>query len=160
MPQLVGLECALCNAPIASVLDGEFCATCGNPVHKRCATPNVAKSGACAVCGADATAGAAHRQRSREEATQHRRHSRRYHILSGLVWLGAGLGYLAYGFAALVVTVWYDGDLFFNWIIKIIFGAILTVRGLTHVRALWRMRRDASRKPADIKGADPFDAEH
>lgn len=145
MPQLVGLECALCNEPIASVLDGEFCATCGNPVHKRCATPRVAKSGACAVCGADAAAGAAHRQRSQEEATAHARRSRRYQVLAGIFFLGWGLACLAYAAVWLVVSVARDwGSM--RWIWPTILGAILTVRGLGHVRALWRTRRsDAER---------------
>jgi hypothetical protein len=140
MPQLVGLECALCHAPIASVLDGEFCATCGNPVHKRCATPRVAKSGACEVCGADATAGAAHRQRSQEEATAHARRVWRYNMLAGLFFLGWGLACLAYGAVWLVVSVAQD-EMYGRWIGATIVGAALTVRGLTHFRRLWRARR-------------------
>src|SRR5215510_5909254 len=36
LPQLVGLECASCQSPIPSVVDGTFCEHCGNPVHYLC----------------------------------------------------------------------------------------------------------------------------
>jgi len=153
MPQLVGLECAICNERVASMLDGEFCATCGNPVHKRCATPRVAKSGACAVCGADAIAGAAHRQRSQQEATEHTRHVRRYHVVWALVCLGVGLALLAVGLASLVWAVVSEGKTVVIWTGAIIVGAALMARGLAHVYALWRMRRDTGREQVNIYAA-------
>jgi hypothetical protein len=159
MPQLVGLECALCNERIASMLEGEFCANCGNPVHKRCATPRVAKSGACEVCGADATAGAAHRQRSQEEAIDHERKARRYRTVAALVYVGGGLTLLVVGLASLVWAAVSEGKAFVVWIGAIFVGAILTARGLAHVHALWRMRRDTRRDPANIYAADSSDAE-
>jgi hypothetical protein len=53
--QLVGMKCARCHKTVASVVDGVFCATCGNPVHLKCRRPcdDPAPEGECAECGGD-----------------------------------------------------------------------------------------------------------
>jgi predicted RNA-binding Zn-ribbon protein involved in translation (DUF1610 family) len=53
--QLVGLKCALCHKTVASVVDGAFCPSCGNPVHVKCRRParDAAPAGQCADCGGE-----------------------------------------------------------------------------------------------------------
>jgi hypothetical protein len=145
MPQLVGLECAICRAPIASVLQGEFCATCGNPIHKRCATPNLARSGACEACGADVAAGAAHRGRSREEAAALRQYSLLYLVVHGPLCLVAGLALLAFGLVSFVLAV-VDDEGGLIWIGAIVAGVYLTPRGIRRVPRFWRACRSAARR--------------
>jgi hypothetical protein len=54
MEQLVGCCCVLCEVPIASELEGRFCDSCGNPVHRACeAKPEALGGGFCAECGAN-----------------------------------------------------------------------------------------------------------
>lgn len=55
MPQLVGKPCVICRQPIISILDGDFCRECGNPVHNACkASPEaIVKPDHCATCGGD-----------------------------------------------------------------------------------------------------------
>jgi predicted RNA-binding Zn-ribbon protein involved in translation (DUF1610 family) len=55
LPQLVGKTCASCQKTISSIVEGEFCPKCGNPVHLHCqpADENAATSGKCNVCGTD-----------------------------------------------------------------------------------------------------------
>jgi hypothetical protein len=158
MSQPVGLKCALCNGRIASEFEGEFCATCGNPIHMRCAAPSVARMGVCEVCGADATAGAAHRQRSREEATGHTRHALYYRALSGVFFLIVGGALLAVGFASLVQAV-EEAEISTVLVGIIILGASLAAVGLAQFRAIWRVRPDAKRERAEVEGVDLFDAE-
>jgi hypothetical protein len=63
LPQLVGMQCAVCTKRVGSEIDGRFCEVCGNPVHNRCATHpagpalnddilSVAAEAICSRCGA------------------------------------------------------------------------------------------------------------
>jgi hypothetical protein len=52
-PQLVDQICVICGKPIVSILEGEFCSDCRNPVHFKCADTQVqaiAESSAAATC--------------------------------------------------------------------------------------------------------------
>ncbi len=51
MSQLVGSPCAKCQKVIPSILAGEFCNECGNPVHKACKSGTSGSAGACPSCG-------------------------------------------------------------------------------------------------------------
>ena len=53
MAQLVGCPCAKCQKMISSIVDGEFCQTCGNAVHKACKVPSPNKQNECPSCGCD-----------------------------------------------------------------------------------------------------------
>jgi hypothetical protein len=52
--QLAGLECAICDRPVDSVVEGRFCAGCDQPVHKECSNPPVdpVPLSTCRACGA------------------------------------------------------------------------------------------------------------
>ena len=147
MTQLTGLTCALCNERIASVLDGEFCSTCGCPIHSRCAMPGTTRSGACTACGADAAAAAAHQQRSEEEAAAQARGLRSHHVTWGTLLLGLGIPLLAIGVASVVMSISALSEErgFILWYGAILVGAGLTLRGLAHFRALWAATRATKR---------------
>lgn len=53
MPQLVGKKCAVCDERISSVLEGEFCNACSNPVHLKCkkTTDSALSPQTCLTCG-------------------------------------------------------------------------------------------------------------
>lgn len=53
MSQLVGSRCALCQQSIISILDGDFCPSCGSPHHDKCrqAQPNPDNASNCTTCG-------------------------------------------------------------------------------------------------------------
>ncbi len=54
LPQLIGLQCVICQKGIASVVDGMFCEECGNPHHPRCAgAAPPAGAEKCPQCGGD-----------------------------------------------------------------------------------------------------------
>lgn len=54
LPQLIGLTCVRCRKGIASVLNGDFCTECGNPIHHACtATSPMPDAGRCSRCGGD-----------------------------------------------------------------------------------------------------------
>jgi hypothetical protein len=54
LPQLIGLKCAACQKAVVSVLDGEFCEACGNPIHKRCiGAADRPSAHRCERCGCD-----------------------------------------------------------------------------------------------------------
>lgn len=74
MPQLVGTKCFICEQRIGSVLEGEFCADCGNPHHLKCKKSAQAVDGRCVACGGEPTSAIAKkvqqaRQQERESAT-------------------------------------------------------------------------------------------
>jgi len=52
-PQLVGEKCIHCQKEITSILEGQFCLGCGQPVHHQClpASTEVSPEG-CPRCGA------------------------------------------------------------------------------------------------------------
>ena len=52
MAQLVNSACRICGQRIASVLDGEFCASCDSPIHCRCARASIGTANCCSRCGA------------------------------------------------------------------------------------------------------------
>jgi hypothetical protein len=70
LPQLVGLNCVICQKGIPSIMDGTFCDECGNPVHRKCldgAQPGPADK--CHRCGGDPASNIAkefRQQRGRE----------------------------------------------------------------------------------------------
>lgn len=51
MSQLVGSACAKCNKSIPSIVTGEFCPKCGNPIHKACKTTSAGAASVCSDCG-------------------------------------------------------------------------------------------------------------
>lgn len=54
LPQIVGLDCALCRGSIASIVEGTFCALCGNPIHRKCIQSLVSRGiGGYFICGDD-----------------------------------------------------------------------------------------------------------
>jgi hypothetical protein len=55
LPQLVGLHSAFCHKPVASIAEGTFCASCGNPVHLTCRQlgGTLRAGGRCEACGGD-----------------------------------------------------------------------------------------------------------
>lgn len=53
MRQLVGLSCAGCRQRIGSILEGECCTTCGEPVHLTCKRPSASLEGVCQSCGSN-----------------------------------------------------------------------------------------------------------
>src|SRR5262249_5591434 len=53
MTQLVGSACVKCQKTIPSVVAGEFCSECGNPVHKKCKSGPMDAPNACSSCGSD-----------------------------------------------------------------------------------------------------------
>lgn len=57
LPQLIGLNCVICQIKLASVGEGNFCTRCGNPVHNACLAQGEVKwaEGKCADCGGDPT---------------------------------------------------------------------------------------------------------
>jgi hypothetical protein len=55
MRQLVGCSCAICQGRIGSILEGLFCADCGNPVHRACLGTPSDVAGKCKTCGGDIT---------------------------------------------------------------------------------------------------------
>jgi hypothetical protein len=69
MRQIVGSSCVLCRERIGSILDGQFCASCGCPVHTKCVQPAAPIDGAtrCAACGT-----------AKEHAPQEQERHRRY----------------------------------------------------------------------------------
>jgi hypothetical protein len=72
MPQLVGTKCFICEQRIGSVLEGEFCADCGNPHHLKCKKSTQAVEGRCVACGGDHTAAIAKKvqqERQQEHAS-------------------------------------------------------------------------------------------
>lgn len=57
-PQLVGETCVLCNKRIGSIIEGEFCAACGTPIHHQCVQAASERRNAtgCSRCGCDPAA--------------------------------------------------------------------------------------------------------
>src|SRR5262245_59206608 len=57
MRQIVGRNCVICHERIPSTIDGQFCPTCGCPIHNRCRATAVASpdSGVCKTRSASAT---------------------------------------------------------------------------------------------------------
>jgi hypothetical protein len=53
MLQLVGCRCVRCQQIISSIVEGEFCRDCGNPVHKHCAALSASSTGKCTTCGGE-----------------------------------------------------------------------------------------------------------
>jgi uncharacterized RDD family membrane protein YckC len=54
MSQLVGSHCVVCREAVCSILDGEFCSECGNPIHLRCLeTLPSSSTDRCLRCGGD-----------------------------------------------------------------------------------------------------------
>ena len=51
MTQLVGMLCAKCRQTIPSIVKGEFCAACNQPVHKACKLMTAASENHCPECG-------------------------------------------------------------------------------------------------------------
>ena len=79
MPQLVNQTCALCSQRISSVLEGEFCAACGHPVHRPCKRPG-SSAGACPSCGADISDPAAMEKRLRQLTAAARERQRQHEL--------------------------------------------------------------------------------
>jgi hypothetical protein len=54
MRQLVGESCVLCRQRIGSIVEGQFCPSCGCPVHRKCMRPGPEPDAgpACDSCGA------------------------------------------------------------------------------------------------------------
>jgi hypothetical protein len=54
LPQLTGMKCVTCQKSIGSIIDGAFCAGCGNPVHQKCVgVSQQALAERCPQCGGD-----------------------------------------------------------------------------------------------------------
>src|SRR5687767_10770468 len=75
MMQLVGSRCARCLKVIPSILDGEFCADCGNPVHKKCKLLSPGDGAFCRVCGAEINTPVALQVRTEREAQEEQMNS-------------------------------------------------------------------------------------
>jgi DNA-directed RNA polymerase subunit RPC12/RpoP len=56
VPQLVGLQCAVCQRKVESITAGVFCPVCGNPVHATCLQVEATDiaDGRCNACGGNA----------------------------------------------------------------------------------------------------------
>lgn len=91
MLQLVGQICALCEKPIVSILDGDFCPSCTCPVHNGCRIARANQPGCCATCGADARIAAEHQQLFRTELARESMDLRSYHLLTGVASIVGGL---------------------------------------------------------------------
>jgi len=124
MSQLVGLPCAVCNERIGTVAEGRFCATCGSPVHTRCATPWKRGAASCGTCGAAAELAATHRQQSQEEDEAVRRAFRVHRLTWGILSAVGGLACLLAGFVVFLANMFYGS-------LVIAFGAGAMVRGVT-----------------------------
>jgi hypothetical protein len=84
MPQLVGTKCFICEQRIGSVLEGEFCADCGNPRHLKCKHSTQAVEGRCVTCGGEPNSAIARqvqqaRQQEHAIATQFQRARQQEH---------------------------------------------------------------------------------
>lgn len=53
MRQLVGCSCVICEGRIGSIVEGLFCADCGNPVHRACLGAPSDVGGKCRTCGGE-----------------------------------------------------------------------------------------------------------
>jgi hypothetical protein len=51
MPQIVNLNCSVCNQRIECDLEGEFCPACGGPVHQNCRRLTAPTAERCGTCG-------------------------------------------------------------------------------------------------------------
>jgi len=95
--QLVGLACVRCRNSIGSVIDGQFCAGCGCPVHNECAAPRATVDGECRLCGAGVDAIRSHSDRSAAAAAGTASDLWPYHLTWALANLVGGLALLAWG---------------------------------------------------------------
>jgi hypothetical protein len=61
MRQLVGCLCVFCRQRISDIVEGEFCAACENPIHRRCTNSRTKypRMRLCSTCGCDLEGAAA-----------------------------------------------------------------------------------------------------
>jgi hypothetical protein len=52
MNQLVGSPCAKCQKTIPSIVVGQFCRECGNPIHNACKSAS-SRPDDCPICGCE-----------------------------------------------------------------------------------------------------------
>ena len=69
MAQLVGQLCVLCHERIGSILDGQFCLSCGCPIHEACAIARQRLEGTCAACSAPVVRTAPRHEVAEQRAT-------------------------------------------------------------------------------------------
>src|SRR5947209_12741581 len=114
MTQLVGQKCALCQRPISSIAEGDFCSACSCPIHLKCVRSGSDLAHRCAACGAEADRGIEHRQRQQEEATVRETEVRAYFLTSGvgLIIVGALCVVAGMGVSLLSVVAAQGGGFF------------------------------------------------
>lgn len=148
MPQVVNKECAVCRGRIRSVLDGDFCLDCGNPVHHACRRPtnDVARSGICGTCSADVSDTDAtrdrlmqlerdaqereHLERRQADLDQRRRLGKRDMVVGAFLLVG-GVAFTGFDF---LMAISQGGGEYLIATGAIAFGAFRLIRGV--LRAL------------------------
>jgi hypothetical protein len=98
MRQLVGQLCVHCRERIPCLVDGDFCAACGCPVHDRCrATASVSPApDACKTCAASAADVAVHAPQAKEDRREQLRRERTVnHLSDDFGHEGSSMGELA-----------------------------------------------------------------
>jgi hypothetical protein len=141
MTQLIGLPCVICSEPISTVIEGNFCPTCGCPVHTRCAKPRLKGPESCDACGAAPEQIAAHRKRAQGDEASFRLAFRRHRLTWGTLEVLGGPVCMVFG-----AVLFFSFSPLHAWLGALIIacGAGLTVHGIALLlRTNPRVRKDS-----------------